>query len=113
MEIELTEIEINSLGDKIYDIFNVEDGEILGNVVVTSDCQIAYGVNEKFWNKGIATAALRNITKEVVNPSLDVSYKNGASHKVATKVGYNICGFTDTGVRYKYLPLLEENYKSL
>lgn len=73
------------------------DDEIAGSIskfVMEGDAEITYWIDKKFWGKGIATTALKELLKiELIRPIYArVAFDNFGSQKVLEK-----CGFVKTG----------------
>lgn len=77
------------------------DGEIAGSVAkfeIEGEAEITYWIDKKFWGKGIATAALKELLSiEPARPVLGrVAFDNYGSQKVLEKCGFAKIG-TDKG----------------
>ena len=69
------------------------DGVIVGSIakfVIENDAEITYWIDRKFWGKGIATAALKDLLKiEQIRPIYGrVAFDNYGSQKVLEKCGF-------------------------
>ncbi len=79
----------------------IVDNKIAGSIsrfVMFGDAGITYWIDKKFWNKGIATAALQHfLTIEPARPIFGhTAFDNFASQKVLEKCGFKKVG-TDKG----------------
>ena len=73
------------------------DGVIAGSIakfVIEGDAEITYWIDKKFWGKGIATTALKELLKiEKVRPIFArVAFDNIGSQKVLEKCGFEKIG---------------------
>lgn len=84
---ELTRDKDNS--EVFYNIINADNGDNVG-ILFTVENHIAYEVYEKYRGQGIATDALKYISKIINKPSLEIYVNNVASKKVALKAGYTL-----------------------
>lgn len=80
----------------------VADGAVAGHIgsFVRSDVrQVGYWVGREFWNRGIATAALRLLLTEAPQRPMHayVAKENVASIRVLEKCGFKITGEHDDG----------------
>ncbi len=75
-------------GDELFfDIIDTDLNIKVGFLFTVGE-HIAYEVKKEFRGMGIATTALREITRRLKRPVLEITHDNIASKKVAEKVGY-------------------------
>lgn len=94
--IERWKANLNNPGTRNYTI--ISDGEIVGNVlsyILFGETQVSYWIARAYWNKGIATRALKEFMTLVPERPLygRVAFDNIRSAKVLLK-----CGFRKIGV---------------
>jgi len=96
--------------DSEYNFTILFEDEIVGAIGVKKCCrhdgtgEIGYFLDEKYWNKGIVTEAVKLLEKKCFNDynlrrlEILMQVKNTASEKVAIK-----CGYTREGLLKKFL----------
>jgi RimJ/RimL family protein N-acetyltransferase len=75
----------------------IVDGELAGDVVSWADDggrHVGYRIAQRFWGRGIATAALQLLLKEVTERPLnaDLQQSNVGSRRVLEKNGFRLLG---------------------
>jgi RimJ/RimL family protein N-acetyltransferase len=75
----------------------IVDGELAGDVVSWADeggRHVGYRIAQRFWGRGIATAALQLFLKEVTERPLnaDLLQSNTGSRRVLEKCGFRLLG---------------------
>lgn len=75
----------------------IVDGEVAGDVVSWADDEgrhVGYRIAQRFWGRGIATAALQLLLKEVTERPLnaDLLQSNVGSRRVLEKNGFRLLG---------------------
>jgi predicted acetyltransferase len=86
MNIQLLEIE-NKNGKLFFNIVD-RDTNLTVGIIFTVANHIAYEIEPEFRGYGIATEALKIVTSKIDKPTLEITYNNIASKKVALKAGY-------------------------
>jgi RimJ/RimL family protein N-acetyltransferase len=75
----------------------IVDGELAGDVVSWADeggRHVGYRIAQRFWGRGIATAALQLLLKEITERPLnaDLQQSNVGSRRVLEKNGFRLLG---------------------
>ena len=88
MELKFVEKK-NSDGEMFFDVIDPVSGEEVGYFFTVKN-HIAISVHEDYRQRGIATAILKDLTKKIEMPVLEIYHNNINSKKLALTCGYRL-----------------------